>query len=160
MDRRSAERVNELGLKPEDLFQSADKLLEQTIDPAVRELLELGKQINALSSAYDSIQQQAQAIDPTLGPHVESLRIRSIDKIKTLEKKMLRAERRKMADQRTQIETLQRTLFPGNGLQERHENIGYYLSMYGSEYLDLIYAHLDPFGKSFCWLIEENNQSN
>ena len=160
MDRRSAERVNELGLKPEDLFQSADKLLEQKIDPAVREFLELGKQINALSSAYDSIQQQAQAIDPTLGPHVESLRIRSIDKIKTLEKKMLRAERRKMADQRTQIETLQRTLFPGNGLQERHENIGYYLSMYGSEYLDLIYAHLDPFGKSFCWLIEENDQSN
>lgn len=156
MDCRSADRLQELNLKPEDLFLPVDKLLERKIDPAVRKWLDLGLPLNEVNAAYDAMHRQATAIDPTLGPHVESLRVRSVDKIKALEKKMLRAERRKMTDQRTQIETLQRTLFPGNGLQERYENIGYYYAMYGAEYLEIISENLDPFGKSFCWLVEKS----
>ena len=58
-----------------------------------------------------------------------------------------------MSDQRSQIEIMQRDAFPGQVLQERWENVGYYYSLYGEKYLDWLYAAMEPFNRSFTWII-------
>jgi bacillithiol biosynthesis cysteine-adding enzyme BshC len=154
MDSGSSTRMRALGVTYPDLFLPVEKILDEGIDAKTRSLLDLSEQRSILERAYSEVSQQATGIDPTLVAHVESLRVRALKKIDDLERKMIRAARRKMSDRRTQIETLQRRIFPGNGLQERWENVGYYYAQYGTAYFDLLYNRMNPFGAEFIWLSE------
>ena len=44
---------------------------------------------------------------------------------------MLRAEKRKFADQQRQIQAIKEKLFPKNSLQERIDNFSYYYAKWG-----------------------------
>ncbi len=156
MDVRSAERLQALDLKPVDLFCSVDALLRRRMSDPTRAQLDLSDRLKNISAEYDLLSRQAVSADPTLGAHVDSLRTRALKKIEALAQKMDRAARRKMSDQQHQIETLQRDAFPGKVLQERWENAGYYYARYGENYLDWLYAAIEPFDRSFTWLIEES----
>ena len=61
-----------------------------------------------------------------------------------MEKKMLRAEKRKNETQIARIERLKKALFPGNGLQERVENFTEYYLEYGSSFFDIIMQGMEP----------------
>ncbi len=72
-----------------------------------------------------------------------------------LEKKMLRAFKKKNADAVTQIEKLKEKLIPGGVLQERYENfIPWYLKS-GSVFLDELKKNIDPFDNRFIILSEK-----
>ena len=60
-------------------------------------------------------------------------------RLQELEKKMLRAEKRKFNDQQRQIQRLKEKLFPGNGLQERKENMSGYYALWGKDFIDALY---------------------
>ena len=156
MDARMAEKLKGLAMKPVDLFASVDGLLRTRMSVDTQETLDLSERIKDLSAAYDRIADQAGSIDPTLVAHVDALRTQALKKIRALGEKMDRAERRKMNVVRHQIETLQRAAFPGNVLQERWDNVGYYYSLYGKRYFDQLYEYIDPFDRSFTWLIESD----
>ncbi|MBM3431889.1 MAG: bacillithiol biosynthesis cysteine-adding enzyme BshC [Bacteroidetes bacterium] len=152
VDARMDEKLSELAIKPVDVFASVDELLRMSMD--THATLDLSERMKNLSAEYDRIGNQAGSIDPTLRTHVNALRTQALKKIHALAAKMDRAERRKMSVVRHQIETLQRAAFPGQVLQERWDNVGYYYSLYGKDYLDRLYDHLDPFDRSFTWVIE------
>jgi uncharacterized protein YllA (UPF0747 family) len=75
--------------------------------------------------------------------------------LEVLEKKMIRAEKKKMQVQLARISNVKAALFPSNGLQERIENfVSYYLE-YGPEYIDVLKEAMQPFRQEF--LVIENN---
>ena len=160
MDLHAAQKMQALGLDQAELFQPPDSILEGKLDDATRAQLNLDDFVADMEANYGQLTKRAASIDPTLQAHVEALRTKAIQKIDALQKKMARAQRRKMSDLRIQIDTLQRAIFPGSGLQERWENIGYYYAQYGPGYINLIYDHLEPFGRSFFWVVEKPDQSN
>ena len=67
---------------------------------------------------------------------------------------MLRAEKRKFADQQRQINSIKEHLFPKNGLQERIENISYYYAKWGREFIDKLYEHSLNLEQEFVILSE------
>ena len=160
MEAHSVHRMESLAITPEQLFQSSEAILKGKIDEETRARLDLSDVVSALTDRYESLSDRAASIDPTLKAHVEALRVKAIQKVKALEKKMTRAQRRKMSDLQMQIESLQRAVFPGNGLQERWENPGFYYARYGRAYFDRIYDRIDPFDVSFYWMLESMDQSN
>jgi len=149
-----AERLDALELTSEQLFLPVESLIDQRMDPSARERVVLTVVEQRMNTLYSDLAQQAAAADPTLDRHVKALHAQAINKLDALSKKMIRAERRKMSEVRMQIESLQRKAFPGNGLQERWENGGLYISQYGMCYLDQLYTAIRPFGRDFTWLIE------
>ena len=70
---------------------------------------------------------------------MDALRLNTVRRLHELEKKMLRAEKRKFSDQKRQIQTIKSHLFPGDGLQERYDNIAYYYSKWGREIIAKLY---------------------
>jgi len=88
---------------------------------------------------------------------VEALRTQSIYRLQELEKKMLRAERRKFTDQQRQIHTVKENLFPKNGLQERIENFMYYYAKWGKDFMQQIYQHSLSLEQEFV-VIKENDR--
>lgn len=134
-----ADKMEKLGFDPEDLFQEEQDLMNKLVRRETKLPIDLSASKQELEDLYDRFLAQASAIDPTLGNHVAALKTVAVNKIRELEKKMLRAERRKFSDQQRQLHHLKQQLFPNHGLQERRENICYYYAKWGREFIHALY---------------------
>ena len=117
--------------------------------------VKLNGSLTELEKMYESFKKQASAVDSTLEKHVEALKLRTVHYLQELEKKMLRAEKRKFADHQRQINNIKEHLFPGHGLQERHDNIGYYYAKWGRELIQKLYEHSLNLEQEFVILREK-----
>jgi bacillithiol biosynthesis cysteine-adding enzyme BshC len=139
VEKKWGERVNKLGLEVKDLFQGETKLLDRIVKDDAGKSIKLNGTITAATDMYAAIRAQAEAVDITLGQHVDALKTATIQRLEILEKKMLRAEKRKYKDQLRQIQQLRSALFPVNGLQERSQNLMYFYGKWGKEFITMLY---------------------
>lgn len=141
MNPSQVDRCRELGIEFTDLFQTAEALLNQFVKRNTGEQLSLSEEIGALNSFYQQLQETTRTIDASLAEHVNALHAKAAKKIVDLEKKMLRAEKRKFTTQQERIVKLKSALFPGNSLQERVENISGFYGRYGARLIDEIFLN-------------------
>ncbi len=143
------EKILKLNLQIEDFFTTENELLNQMVKKESVKNLHLNGQIENAEKLYASLKQQAEIIDPTLSAHVEALKVNAIKRMKQLEKKMLKFEKRKFFDQQKQIRTIKQQLFPNNGLQERVENFIPFYAKWGKDFMDQLYKHSLSFEQEF-----------
>ena len=143
-----------MGFEAQDFFQPAEELLTRLVRNLRGEDLKLNGSITEVEQLYDVFKKQASSVDPTLERHVDALRSQALEKLMNLEKKMVRAEKRKFSDQQRQIQAVRNALFPGNGLQERRDNIIHYYAKWGRGFLDALLAHSMAFEQEFTILEE------
>ena len=65
------------------------------------------------------------------------------------------AEKRKFAEQQHQIHVIKENLFPGNGLQERYDNICWYYAKFGREIISRLYENSLSLEQEFVVLTED-----
>ena len=85
---------------------------------------------------------------------MEALKTQSVYRLHELEKKMLRAEKRKFTDQQRQIHAIKEKLFPGNSLQERHDNFMPYYAKWGKEFITILHEQSLTLEQEFVILSE------
>jgi uncharacterized protein YllA (UPF0747 family) len=83
---------------------------------------------------------------------VESLKTKALKKITELEKKMLRAEKRKFSIDQEQLHKLKSILFPNGSLQERVENFSGLYAVSGKNFLNDIFLHSKGLDQRFAIL--------
>jgi hypothetical protein len=110
----------------------------------------LNEKLKNIAFLYDSLQQQATDIDATLREHVEALKTKALKKLIELEKKMLRAEKRKFSTEQVQVGKLKSILFPNGGLQERVENFSGFYAVSGIQFLKNIYLFSKGLDQTFA----------
>ena len=108
---------------------------------------------------FEQIKTQASQVDATLTRHVAAIQARSLKALQELEKKMLRAEKRKYADVQGQITKLKSALFPNNGLQERVENFSRFYAKWGRSFIEELYQHSLTLEQEFTLLTEQEKVS-
>jgi bacillithiol biosynthesis cysteine-adding enzyme BshC len=114
--------------------------------------LQINTQMAAIEAQYTLIKEQAAAIDASLVDHIEALSHKQAQKLLQVQKKMLRAEKRKYEAEQQQITKIMEQLFPGGSLQERTENIADWYKIYGTHFVDAIVENSDDFSKGFTLL--------
>ncbi len=127
-----------LGLTKEDLFKPVLDIEVAFVKKQSGALLSLEAELKSLEQLYDQVQKRVKSVDATLGAHANNLAHQSTKKLLELEKKMIRAERRKQAVAIERIHAIKNSLFPNNGLQERVENIAEWLGDFGQDWLDAV----------------------
>ncbi len=135
VDKTWQEKAAHLGIDPVTLFAPEEQLLNSLVRDNSEHSLHLSAEREALNRLYDEMEAKSVAIDATLKGHVEALRTRALYRIDELEKKMLRAEKRKFEDHRRQLHAIKEALFPGGNLQERVENFSSFYAVYGKDLL-------------------------
>jgi bacillithiol biosynthesis cysteine-adding enzyme BshC len=131
--------LDKIRIKPEQLFQGREPLFQWMVRRESNNELTLNGKLKKATALYNEIVAQAAEVDRTLVAHVEALKTRAIEKLEQLEKKMLRAEKRKFSDTRRQLETIYQQLFPRDGLQERVENFMPFYARHGREWIRQLY---------------------
>ena len=124
-----------------DFFLSERELVNKLVARDSKNEIKLNGSLVQVEKLYDDFKKQAAEIDQTLAPHVDALKTRSLQRLQELEKKMLRAEKRKFADQQRQIGLVKEQLFPKNNLQERIDNFSYYYAKWGSKLIEKLYEN-------------------
>ena len=154
VERRWQKRISQLGFTVEDFFLPEQELVNQLVARESKNEIKLNGNFSDAEKLYESLKKQAVAVDTSLARHVEALKTQSMYRLQELEKKMLRAEKRKFADQQRQIHTIRENLFPKNGLQERIENVTYYYAKWGSAFFAQIFQHSLSLEQEFVILSE------
>jgi len=140
-EKKHTEKAMALGFAINDLFKPEADLLNVLVkrDSAVQ--LSLQKEKMAVQDFYCALSKTAGAVDITLQPHTEALEKQALKKMEALEKKMLRAEKKKFEAQQRQLHKLKGQLFPHNSLQERIENFMPFYAKWGNDFIKTVYEN-------------------
>src|SRR5204863_9208414 len=149
------QRISKLGFTIEDFFLPEQKLLKKLVNKETKHAIKLNGSLSQVEQLYESFRKQASAVDITLSKHVEALKEKAVYRLQELEKKMLRAEKRKFSDHQRQIHSIKEKLFPGNGLQERIDNLMYYYAKWGKDFVKETYEHSLSLEEEFVILNEK-----
>lgn len=141
-----------LQVNHKQLFQKETALINELVRSNTHSRLDTKKEQADIYHLYEQLQLVASGIDPTLKPHVAALHTRSLQGLLGLEKKLLRAEKRKHAELTGQVKKLHNTLFPGDNLQERVDNFMPLYATYGPALIELLYQYSEPIAASFTIL--------
>ena len=141
VEKKWQEKIAKLGFTVDDFFLTTDDLLNKLVARESSNVTRLNGSLTQVEELFNEFKKQAIAIDTTLEKHVDSLKVKTVERLQELEKKMFRAEKRKFTDQQRQINTIKENLFPKNGLQERVENISYYYAKWGKDFIHQLYEH-------------------
>ncbi len=135
-----------------EYFLPATELLNILVKRESSNTLTLNSEKATLEDFYHALCQTGAAVDQTLLRHIEALKVKAIQKLDALEKKLLRAEKRKFEAAQRHIHLLKTQLFPGNGLQERVENLLPFYALLGKELMSILYAHSLTLEQEFTLL--------
>lgn len=156
VEKTTQAKMKKLGLSPGDFFAPENEILRRYMEKQAALQPGLNGTERELQELYESIRERAATVDPTLDAHVKALQKKAQAGITALEKKMERAGRRKFEEQRRQIAAIRTSLFPGNTLGERVENLGYYYARWGTEFLDRLLEFAGAFEQEFSVLAEKD----
>ncbi len=139
----------QLALSEADIFMEEYELGREYINRNSTAAWKTDSEIEAISAIIDQLQAKAVAVDATLGPAAAAALTKMKYQLSILEKKMLRAEKRKEGVMMARIAKLKAKLFPGNSLQERVDNFSELYLEYGDSFFDAIVEGIQPFEPRF-----------
>lgn len=151
------ETIQKLDLSSAEFFKDENELMKIIVAKNSENKIELNGNFEKAEAFYEQIRMQAEAVDKTLSQYVTAIKTRSIKDLEELEKKMLRAEKRKFEDQQRQIQKIKEVLFPNDGLQERVENFSWFYAKWGRGFIDELLKNSLALEQEFNVLIEANN---
>lgn len=126
------------GFDTRDIFKTADQLIAAYVLQHSGKDLSMADEISHIDIWFKEVEEKASSTDITLKAHVGVLKRALLKKINALEKKMLRAEKRRFQDVFRQIENIKSEVFPSNQLQERLESMLGFYARWGDQWIDQI----------------------
>ena len=151
MDEPTKKKFDKTGLELKDLFEEKNYLFNHWISKNSSAHLSLGKEIREAEAIFKRVKENASQIDPTLHQHAEAKTTQMIEALQVIERKMLRAEKRKHTEKLKQIEAIKDTLFPNGNPQERTDN---FLNFFQADpdFIQKLIAQFDPLDFRFTIL--------
>ncbi|WP_153795974.1 bacillithiol biosynthesis cysteine-adding enzyme BshC [Foetidibacter luteolus] len=146
-------KTESIGITLADLFEHDHELMNKIVTQRSNKPVGLNGQLSKVGELYDGIMDVAVNIDASLHDHVMALRKKALQRLEELEKKMLRAEKRKFGTEKERIEKIKAVLFPNNNLQERVENLAGFYAVYGEGLIDLLLENSLTLEQQFSILV-------
>jgi bacillithiol biosynthesis cysteine-adding enzyme BshC len=141
MDENHVHKIKELEIREADLFKEETALANELVQRWSGQEISLKQEENDSKALFQHLKKRAGEIDKTLVQHVHALEVDHLKKLDGLEKKMLKAERKKQAIQLQRIWKLKEELFPNHNLQERVENFMPYYAQHGQSFIHAVLTH-------------------
>jgi bacillithiol biosynthesis cysteine-adding enzyme BshC len=152
----SRKRAEKLGVTVENLFWDDVRLRKSFVEKTSTVSLELTQEKQAIEQIFNDILRKAITIDKTLEGAVNAERVKVINTLENVEKRLQKAEERNHETEVNQLLGLKSKLFPSGGLQERSENfLNFYLN--DSTFIQRLLDSFNPLDFQFNVLTEEGD---
>jgi len=145
IEKKIDKALNTFGLEVQDIWRNAEAKINEIAKKHIPQSLDKAFQNTRSHLDKDSavIKRETAAFEPTLEKSVD-LTIRKINhQIHLLEKKILKASKKRSAIMTKRIQLAKNSLYPNQHLQERVFNITPFLIKYGFTLMDRLYKAVD-----------------
>ena len=149
---KQAKKAVQLDLNWKDLFLKQTDLLNQTIKKQSEFPIDLSKQKTNLKKQFEDLHAIAKQTDASFLGAVKAQEKKQINGLDNLEKRLLKAQKRKHSEQLNRIATLQNELFPNRSLQERQINFSEFYLENGDFFIEKLFESLIPLDHQFTIL--------
>ncbi|GIV32524.1 MAG: putative cysteine ligase BshC [Chitinophagales bacterium] len=140
------------GIAFTELFEDEEKLIQTALARQSDKALDLTWEQEQMERLFDHIRGRTTEVDPTLAGVVEAMAANLRKGLQTLEKKMIRAEKKNQETTVAQIKSIKARLFPNGILQERVESFLPYYALEGHAFIQTLTETMDPLAKQFVVL--------
>ncbi|WP_299397064.1 bacillithiol biosynthesis cysteine-adding enzyme BshC [uncultured Gelidibacter sp.] len=149
---KQKEKLDKLNVSVADLFLKQDDLMTK-VTKAISDInIDFSPQKEQLQKQFEHLYQLAEQTDKSFKGAVAAQEVKQIKGLENLEKRLLKAQKRKLEDVLIRVKVLQDELFPGQSLQERNMNISEFYLEYGEDIIQTLVQNLDPLHSEFLIL--------
>jgi bacillithiol biosynthesis cysteine-adding enzyme BshC len=139
MTRKQQAKLEKLQLDITDLFLDSDRLIEKRVREISEISIDFTPQREHLKKQFKDLYSLAGKTDKSFLGAVKAQEVKQLNGLDRLEKRLLKAQKRKLKDSVSRVRDLQDSLFPGGSLQERSRNFSeFYLDMGPSLFENLL----------------------
>jgi len=149
---KQTEKLGKLNMSIQDLFLKQDDLLSKQVKKLSKISIDFSPQKSHLKNQFEALHDIAKQTDASFKGAVEAQERKQIKGLENLEKRLLKAQKRKFKDHTNRLVELQDQLFPGQSLQERNLNFSEVYLEYGSELIPKLIEELEPLKGDFSIL--------
>ncbi len=146
------QKLEKFGVEIEDLFLPTHLLEEKRVQQLSKIPIDFSSQKAHLKQQFLTLKEIAKQTDASFIGAVNAQEKKQLNGLKNLEKRLLKAEKRRLKDELYRMISLQNQLFPKQTLQERRANFSEFYQKIGGELLPLLFAHLKPLEQNFTVL--------
>ena len=145
-------KMKKLGLTFNDLFLNQNDLIAKKVKEKATIPVDFSEQRKYLQQQFTTLKEMAQQTDASFIGAVNAQEKKQLNGLDTLEKRLLKAEKRSQAALVDRIKLLQNQLFPNQSLQERQHNFSEYYLAYGHDFVKRLQTNLTPLDTAFIFL--------
>ncbi|WP_033956243.1 bacillithiol biosynthesis cysteine-adding enzyme BshC [Psychroserpens jangbogonensis] len=142
-------KLSKLNVEISDLFLNQDALKTKITKQISEVDIDFSSQRNHLKQQFKALYDLAEKTDDSFKGAVAAQEKKQINGLEALEKRLLKAQKRKMSDHINRIVEIQKELFPKESLQERYMNFSEFYLEYGSDLIPNLMHSLKPLQGEF-----------
>ena len=149
---KQSEKLKKLEIDNKDLFLDKNSFINKKVRSISNIDIDFSPQKETLEKQFDDLYKLAERTDKSFLGAVSAQERKQIKGLEKLEKRLLKAQKKKLADQVLRITDIQNQLFPNQNLQERAANFSELYLEYGSHLIPFLFKHLHPLQGEFLVL--------
>ena len=149
---KQQKKLDRLNISTEELFLNLNDLLKEKIKENSEIEFNFLDARTILEQQFYMLRRVANNTDESFVGAVDAQEKKQLNGLENLEKRLLRAEKRKQKDLVDRITEIKLQLFPNQSLEERQRNFSEYYLEYGNDFIDALKSTLKPLDLKFTIL--------
>lgn len=146
------QKLKKLQIDNLDLFLDKNSFINKKVRSISNIEIDFSPQKKTLIKQFDDLYKLAEQTDKSFIGAVSAQERKQIKGLEKLEKRLLIAQKKKLADHVVRLSDLQNDLFPNQNLQERVANFSEFYLVYGDQLIPGLIKHLQPLQGEFLVL--------
>ncbi|NJX16255.1 bacillithiol biosynthesis cysteine-adding enzyme BshC [Tamlana crocina] len=147
-----AQKLQKLNISSEDIFLKRDSFINKKVREISNIDIDFSNQKEHLKQQFEALYQLAKETDKSFLGAVSAQETKQLKGLEHLEKRLLKAQKRKLSDEVARMTGLQNELFPNQSLQERNTNFSEFYLEYGEDLIVSLVKSLEPLKNEFSIL--------
>lgn len=149
---KQAKKLQKLNISNKDIFLEKHALINKKVRQISNIDIDFSPQKTHLKQQFESLYKLAEQTDKSFLGAVAAQERKQVKGLENLEKRLLKAQKRKLADHVARVSDLKAQLFPNGTLQERTLNFSEFYLEYGETLIPTLFKHLQPLQAEFLVL--------
>ena len=149
---KQSEKVKKMDLTTVDLFLKQNQLINKKIRKISNIDIDFSPQRKLIDAQFKDLYKLAKQTDKSFLGAVKAQEVKQKKGLDALEKRLLKAQKRKLKDHVVRLTDLQNQLFPNQSLQERQLNFSELYLEYGTALVPFLMKSLKPLQNEFLVL--------
>lgn len=146
---KQLKKADALTLNWSDLFQKQSQLINNKTKQLSEFAIDLSDLKQQLQQQFKALHELTSKTDRSFEGAVKAQEVKQTKGLEQLEKRLLKAQKRKLADSLSRITVLQNELFPNQSLQERQANFAEFYLEKGEQLIPQLIEEIKPLSTNF-----------